>query len=442
MAKKPEIRQRRSAKKKESSSKSTKTSKQTPAPAAKPTSEADDKSETLWETFSNHPLTVAGLIILIPYMSFHCFYYFSLKRPDFLQTATLGLVSLRPAVHLSDTRPLLIVGSMGSGTRAVSAGLSQILDLEMAHESTDAEAYFTRDGTVSSWLGLRFQPRPAPTDPLFGTVLTKLCLNRTSSIFHPKFYRPSNCSLRQKWSDCWKQECIKLVGKEWGCALVEDSDDPTKNTCLPPFGRILHQVQHPVQAIQELMAKVCPGARDRTPHPGFSQLAGPFIDKEYGSCLEIVSWYVINFSTTMIKAQHAGYVHGMYQYENVTLCDIVNLGGFFEISEPEFASSDKGNGVNSVVYPPVEAKLVKKCHEQQQEEEKNESTDATTLLPRLASLQDERRKLLSYTWDDFSAAGGEALKNALRDLCTTLGYDPDHLPTVVIEKENAKEEVY
>jgi hypothetical protein len=64
--------------------------------------------------------------------------------------ATFGLLSLRPAVRLTDERQVLILGSMGSGTQQVSEALRKLLKVEISHEFSNAESYFARDGTVSS----------------------------------------------------------------------------------------------------------------------------------------------------------------------------------------------------------------------------------------------------------------------------------------------------
>jgi hypothetical protein len=51
---------------------------------------------------------------------------------------------------------------------------------------------------------------------------------------------------------------------------------------------------------------------------------------------------------------------------------------------------------------------------------------------------DQLRVLPSYSWDVISGRGGASLAQALRDLCTRLGYNPDELPTT--EEEEKKED--
>jgi hypothetical protein len=343
------------------------------------TKEPNVEEETLWETFHSHPLVVVASIVLIPCATYWCFFFFTLRRPDLLRIATAGIVSPRPAVHLTDKRQLLIVGSLGSGTPQVVAALSDLLQLEVTHDSVNAQSYFCRDGTVSNFLGLRYVA--PPKDSRLETALTHICLNGSPGTFHPRYYRPSNCSLRMKWSDCWAEDCLKLVSEEWGCALGGYS------ACRPLFATVLHQVQHPVLTIQELMAKVCP-RENMTPHLAFRQLAAPFVSAR-DLCLQEVSWYVVNFNEAMLKARDAGLVQATFQYENTTMCEIIEVAGF-----PQKLCSHR---------------------------------KANIPLPQLEAPRDDQQglsRLRSFTKDDYQDA---ALVKALHDLCKRLGYDPETL---------------
>lgn len=90
--------------------------------------------ETLWETFRSHPLVMVTPYIAIPYFLWRCVHFVALRRPDIL----VGLVHLRPAVQMHELRQVLILGSIASGTKQVTEGLSKVLKLEISHESTNS----------------------------------------------------------------------------------------------------------------------------------------------------------------------------------------------------------------------------------------------------------------------------------------------------------------
>ena len=72
----------------------------------------------------------------------------------------MGIVQPRPAVHLTDPRQVLIVGTISSGTSQVANDLKNKLGLEIGHENAVASWSFVRDGTVSWFHGIRYIPRP------------------------------------------------------------------------------------------------------------------------------------------------------------------------------------------------------------------------------------------------------------------------------------------
>ena len=116
---------------------------------------------TLWQVFNQHPLIQVGKFIAIPYLLYLAYYYLQLQHPDYLSKATAGIISLRPAVDVSDTRQLLIIASPSSGTAQIKAELEQKLRLEIGHETTDTAWHFVRDGTVSWFHGIRFLTEPS-----------------------------------------------------------------------------------------------------------------------------------------------------------------------------------------------------------------------------------------------------------------------------------------
>lgn len=377
------------------------TKKLASAPPTNAATDAKPQDETLWQTFSSHPLVQVAPVILIPYLIYISYYFFTLKRPDIISTATLGLINLRPAVRLHESRQVLVLGSMGSGTLQLASALSQIMRLEITHETSDAENHFARDGTVSNFLGLRYVDKQAFPPEASARVISDLCVERgkgSENALQPKNFQPTTCSEYVKWSTCHSKECLDLISNEWGCGLIEDG-------CRTHFVKVLHLVQHPLRTIPELMAKVCPGAA-KTVHPAFRQLANVFLDDSGAdNCLAPVAWYVIRYNNALLQARKAGRIDAMIQYEQVSLCDVVELAGFLD---PQL-----------VVYEPNLDKLTKQCNDS--------GANVNQRLPTLVTKVDEERKLPKYSWEDYQAAGGSKLVSALRKLCQELGYNPDKL---------------
>jgi len=358
------------------------------------------ENETLWQTFTNHPLVMISPFVLVPAIVYYVFYYFLLQHPELISSATFGIIPLRPAVRVTDERQVLVLGSLGSGTLQLATKLNQIFYMEIKHESVNAETDFVRDGTVSSLLGIRYAPRNVENH-LAARMIDSLCVNRTKGSaagFKPKHYVPSNCSsisfTFKKWTKCNTAECLMYLKDEWGCAL--------HGTCLTPFRRVLHMVQHPIRTLQELQAKACPG-NAKTVHPVFRQYATVFFDDTtWTSCLEALAWYVVNFHQAMIAARKQGLIHDSFQSEKESLCGIVRRAGFLDASR--------------VVYEPNVEKLGKLCDEDGKGEMHIPYHTVTTTV-------DKSRPLPTITWDDLEKAGGVRLVKAFKDLCKDLGYD-------------------
>lgn len=60
------------------------------------------ENETLWQTFTNHPLVMISPFVLVPVIVYYVFYYFLLQHPELISSATFGIVPLRPAMRVSD----------------------------------------------------------------------------------------------------------------------------------------------------------------------------------------------------------------------------------------------------------------------------------------------------------------------------------------------------
>lgn len=374
--------------------------------------------ETLWQTFTSHPLVVISPYVLLPYVLYVGYYYLALKRPDLI-----FFFNARPAVDLYDARQVLIVGPVGSATQHLAATMTNVLKLEISHEATEAHSYFTRDGTVSNFLGIRYADANNTDAEATVKLISEVCIERkgkgsSAHVLQPKSYQPSACPWYNSWSDCHKRECLDLVRAEWGCALSKKGgeDDEDFGSCRTPFIRSIHLVQHPLKSVQELMSKVCPG-KAKSAHPAFKQLATVFFNETaYSSCLEAIGWYVVNFHRTMLNARENGaHIDDMIQFEKVTLCDVARIAGFLD---PQL-----------VVYQQHQPRLATVC-------DTPGSDAATKLLPDLVATKGEElvESLPTITWGGINEAGGSSLEEELRKLCEDLGYDPD-----VMEIQPSKE---
>ena len=141
-----------------------------------------------WKRFALITLVVAG-----PYALYVSYLWIRLQS---------GL--LRAPVRVATPRAVLIVGTQSSGTTQMSAELGKI-GLEVAHETSDAQWEFARDGTISWLHALRFMPGRA--DLAFTTAFCSRF--RRSMGFHPAMFGPPElgCSYRKTWDDCWRMQC-------------------------------------------------------------------------------------------------------------------------------------------------------------------------------------------------------------------------------------------
>jgi len=256
------------------------------------------------------------VIVCIPYAVYLGYLMLFLQYP---------LPGMRPAVRTNDTRQLLVVGSMSTGTTQVAKDLKQQLGLEIGHEHADATWSFVRDGTVSWFHGIRFF-----SQPVTHSALHALCTDFTPQMgFHPKMFRSSKCSDRDRWSLCWARECIKVVSHEWGCAP----------SCPTPFARTLHQVRHPLRTMESLTTKFCIGGVNGKVQPDFVKFANALFDnvRNYTelSCVEASGYFVVDYTTAMLEARQRGLIDDWFKIEEASPCSVAKQAGFLD--EPIYA---------------------------------------------------------------------------------------------------------
>ena len=325
----------------------------------------------------------------------------------------MGIVQPRPAVHLTDPRQVLIVGTISSGTSQVANDLKNKLGLEIGHENAVASWSFVRDGTVSWFHGIRYIPRPGIDNNaehnfvddrnilkgklLFQSVVDHLCKElRPTMGFHPFMFRDGKCSLRQKWDDCWKDECKDILTNEWGCGLRKEGDnDNVSNSCETPFYKTLHQARHPLRTVESLVTKFCIGGVKGKVQPSFLAFAGDLFPQHNFlemSCIEAAGYYTVEYNNAILAARQKGYVNETFKVEQTTPCVIAQIAGFMD---------------DNAIYRFHNSRLLNICN--------SKDSEATQLMKSKKNLVNKGQ--LSLDWDDLiGGKHGSRKQNGDRDL--------------------------
>mmetsp|Transcript_37613 Transcript_37613/g.81975 ORF Transcript_37613/g.81975 Transcript_37613/m.81975 type:complete len:437 (+) Transcript_37613:104-1414(+) len=311
------------------------TSTTAPAADANATPHCTDDM-TLRQVFNQHPLIQVGKFIAIPYLLYLGYYYLQLQHPDYLSKATAGIISLRPAVDVTDPRQLLIIASPSSGTAQIKAELEQKLRLEIGHETTDTAWHFVRDGTVSWFHGIRFLTEPS-TNEGRAKSFSAICSSgeeHANMGFHPAAYRPpvSKCSYRSKWDDCWMKECYLTLVKEWGCSAA--------NNCEINFARNIHQVRNPMRTLESLVVKFCVGGLAGTVADSFLIYASALFPQHNfyeDSCIEATGYFLVEYQNAMIEARKRGEISAFYRIEETTACEVADMAGMLSPNTTVYA---------------------------------------------------------------------------------------------------------
>jgi hypothetical protein len=402
------LRQRKKASNKKKKQTTENENKVASVPPPSTTTDGDIEKETLLQTFLRHPLVRVTPYVLIPYLIYHAIFFVELRRPDIITKASLGLVTLRPALDAQDPRQVLILGAEAAENRYVMTGLAQPLKLEIVHEAFDADNYFCRDGSVSWFQILRFlEPLDSPGADREAKRAQidswkELCVDRNHSfveLFHPKEYGPTECNAYQKWSPCLSRKCLATVDSLWGCAWNANKECPQK------FSKVLHQVRHPIRTIEMLKATVCPTPKLKG---SFLRLvSGWFPHRDWSrlSCSEAMGWYVVDFHTTLIKARDAGLVDGIFQIERASPCEVASQAGFLD-------------AFSTTAYQPNVKRTTKVCHDEKFNDAQSPDTFAKVKEKNGVKIPG----LVTVTLEEF---GDAALVKALTNLISNLGYDGD-----------------
>ena len=222
-----------------------------------------------------------------------------------------GVFGPESTVALGDARQLLVVGTQSSGTTQMSASLRAI-GMEVAHESSETQWEFARDGTISWFHGIRFLPRSSSS---LRESVGYICRGPIRNVgFHPSLYRTPRrgCSYRVLWDECWAHECTDLLSREWGCAYDA--------TCETPFATSLLQARHPLRTVESLVTKFCTSLDAASPASdawmGLLRALFPGEAHWGGSCVAVHAWYVVRYMEGMLAAMTSGLIDGAYQVES------------------------------------------------------------------------------------------------------------------------------
>jgi hypothetical protein len=403
-------------------------------------------------------LGVFALGILIPWGFRRGSTYFLLQRPDRLSSIFWFLPPFRPAVHWTDARQVLLIGTMGGGTSQVAVDLQKSpLQLEVCHETANAGRYFCRDGTVSWFHGIRFVPRPSSREDLQAAI-ERQCSTYTPNMgMHPDLFwdtsnitttsAASSCTFWHKlffpsasWDPCGMAEaCRDWLQHEWGCAL-------SSSNCVTPFSVVLHQVRHPLRAVESLVAKFCQNRSNRM-HPEFvkfqeawfgrrrQQQEDPVLqeqdhdrsdgdDNTISSCLLTAGWYVVDYHKTMLQAKEAGLIHQSYRIEDTSPCQVAHMAGFWNNPAQQNTNTkdlnsieedvivDEDETTRTTLWLPTRQRVEQACRIMKHQ------------APMTSTTYKVNRGRVSLTAANFSATNLRNLWDELVVLAETLGYGP------------------
>ncbi|XRB10444.1 hypothetical protein RI054_01g02570 [Pseudoscourfieldia marina] len=243
----------------------------------------------------------------------------------------------RPALRLDETRALLVVGTMGSGTTQMAHKLTQ-LGLEVGHEDSDSREVLVRDGTVSWAHGMRFLGGHLTNDVVERQrVIDGLCSKPRFQVWSSTMFDASLGVCKRAhnhwWDDCWRSECRRIASAELGCALAPSDG---QRRCTSPFAKTLLQVRHPLKTIATLAKVFCRNdtvaAADVSrqlnathwllPTPAVVDTGRDVDAKPHGECTRRFGWYVVDY----IRAIQP-HVDAWYRVEDTSACKVLELAG-------------------------------------------------------------------------------------------------------------------
>ncbi|KAJ1632116.1 hypothetical protein T492DRAFT_991387 [Pavlovales sp. CCMP2436] len=225
----------------------------------------------------------------------------------------------RPS-RLWRSRPLLIVGTMGSGTQQMALELGK-LGLGVGHESAASD-----EGTVSWIHGLRLMDDP------IGPDVPTLCSTPEPNGWHPMQLEPGHCKADGQaggWGQCWKELCPDVVRRHYGCELRGGRG------CTPQFDTVLLQVRHPLATLASCVRGFCKGGDAGSPAASARLLrvvramlpSEPWED--HPSCGGQFALFWLRY-LGILRTR----VHAWYKVEDTRPCEVLALAGLLNASSP------------------------------------------------------------------------------------------------------------
>jgi hypothetical protein len=222
----------------------------------------------------------------------------------------------RPA-RLWIRRPLLIVGSMASGTQQMSKELNK-LGLRIGHESSSAHG-----GSVSWIHGLRLLSDPAGPD------IEAFCSKPEAKSWHPMMLEPGHCQADGQvggWGRCWKETCPTVLSRQYGCNIREDG------RCVPKYNKVLLQVRHPLKTVASCIRGFCDGgdanaSTGRLLRPARGMLPSEPWDEQTTCGGKFALFWVAYYKA--LREQ----VDRWYRVEDTSPCKVLALAGLLDDTE-------------------------------------------------------------------------------------------------------------
>jgi hypothetical protein len=372
--------------------------------------ESDDfnKTRSSWQLLRSHPTFFVLIFLVIPWLLSSQAKNAYIRYPhtinqilDTLEDAGIYHAGyrLRPPLGMNETRQLLIVGSMSSGTRQAAHDLVESLGLEVGHEDSDTTHYAVRDGSVSWFHGIRFLDRPDPQERL--RTMVDICKVSWRIYSYDKIqwnypwsnygtdliiFGPTNFSLphfHPNFKKAYLQTCQQTIFRELGCELSQ--------TCRgAPFQRIMLQTREPWRIVTSLVTKYCGGGKWEAPtsllmlfqaiYPNSAQVWFPKESKEQEKrksestalrqCSEQMAMHVYLWYSDLLESFDklrksdtesrpnksetlSNYM--VYPIERTTICQVAAMAGFN--IHGDYSNNDL------VVYPPNIESVASFCKE-------------------------------------------------------------------------------
>lgn len=357
--------------------------------------DAADVATVLWES-ARFPAVLIGTVLLLAVLS--------------AEMREHGIIVGRSA-KLWTERPLLIVGSPGSGTGQMATSLQE-LGLNMEHETSRG-----RDGTVSWFHGMRL---------LAGRPNVHLLCQRPipGTDWHPMQLEPHHCPAGCSggngcWNECWRKTCPMVLRHQHGCYRTMGE----RRRCTPAFRTTLLQVRHPLATIASCVRGFCEGGLpNATPNALVHKIralvpATPPDPK--ASCASVFATFWYHYYSQAIDA-----ADGWYRVEATTPCDVAKGAGL-----PVKCATDASS---SVVFLPNRTRPDSKQSASRRFPKANlahvhvEARAGVDVGASLAHGKSNRHNLDGFTirYDDIARHhGGPRLASQLEALARRFGYE-------------------